>query len=165
MHVRMTSSIAVLALFVAADLRAQEVPVSLLPPLGTEVRAEYLLLGNRAWVDGPLLEGTARGIAVETREGFRREIPGDVLVGLEVSRGRNRGRSLLLGAAAGGAGAALVLGTAFAAFGYDEDASCFLACSRGDAFVLGAAVGLVIGLPAGAFFGLVIAPTRWERVW
>jgi hypothetical protein len=143
---------------------AQGVPVALLPPLGSEVRAEYLLLEERTWVDGPLLDGTERGISVETREGFRREIPADVLLGLEVSRGRSRGRGFLLGAAVGGAGAALLLGTV-AALDYDPDASCFLTCSRGDAFAFGAAVGLVVGVPTGAIMGLIIAPTKWERLW
>jgi hypothetical protein len=132
--------------------------------MGTEVRAEYLLLGERTWVDGPLLEGTERGITVGTREGFRREIPGDALVGLEVSRGRDRGRGFLLGAASGGAGAALLFGT-FIALDFDEDATCMLACTRSQAFTLGAAVGLIIGLPVGALLGAVIAPTRWERIW
>jgi hypothetical protein len=143
----------------------QGVPVALLPPLGSEVRAEYLLLDERTWVDGPLLEGTERGITVATREGVRREIPADVLLGLEVSRGRSRGRGLVRGAAAGGAGAALILGAAFAALAYDEEPSCILACTRSEAFTVGAAIGLIIGLPTGAFFGLVIAPTRWERAW
>jgi len=66
LHGRVALSITVLTLCVAVDARAQEVPLYLLPPLGSAVRVQYRVSGVPTRVEGILVNGTARGIAIET---------------------------------------------------------------------------------------------------
>jgi hypothetical protein len=142
---------------------AQTIPVALLPTPGSQVRAEYRAPRDPVRVEGMLLSGTPTGIMLDT-DGEQREIPADLIVGLEVSNGRSRGRGFLVGLGSGLAIGALAVGI-YTATTYDETDSCFIVCSRGGAFTLGVAVGATIGAPAGGLIGLVAAPRRWERVW
>src|SRR5688572_11417530 len=103
-------SIAAVALCVGIDARAQEVPVYLLPPLGSEVRVEYRVLGAPTRLDGILVDGTPQGIAIETDPGVRRDFSAELLVGLEVSRGRSERHGLATGFVLGGVATAAVGG-------------------------------------------------------
>jgi hypothetical protein len=144
---------------------AQRFSVALLPAPGSRVRAEYRTSTVPVSVEGVLLSGTSAGFSLDTDQG-QREIPADLLMSLQVSDGRSRGRGFLMGLGSGLAIGALVMGV-YTGIAYDDnDASgCFIACSRGEAITLGAVVGAIVGAPTGAVVGLVAAPRRWERVW
>jgi hypothetical protein len=164
MAVRLSAWVAALALLGAGEAAVgQEVPVALLPSPGSQVRAEYRAPTDPVSVEGLFLSGTSRGISLDTDTGPR-EIPGDLLIGLEVSNGRNRGRGLLVGLGSGLVIGALAVGI-YTGATYDESDSCFLVCSRAGAVTLGLATGAAFGAPAGAVIGFAAAPRRWERVW
>jgi hypothetical protein len=142
---------------------AQEFSRALLPAPGARVRAEYRAPTAPVSVEGVLLSSTPTSFSLDTDRG-QREIPADLLVGLEVSNGRNRGRGFLIGMGSGLAIGALAVGL-YTAATYEEDTSCFIICSEGEALTLGLAVGAIVGAPTGGVIGLVAAPRRWQRVW
>jgi hypothetical protein len=151
--------------FLCAPAGAQQFSVGLLPAPGSQVRAEYRAPTVPVSVEGVLRSSTPTSLSLDTDQG-QREIPADLLVSLEVSNGRNRGRGFLMGLGGGLAIGAIGMGLYMAATYDDNDSDgCFIACSRGEAITLGAVVGAVVGAPTGGLIGIVAAPRRWERLW
>ena len=144
---------------------AQGVRTDLLPPLGTEVRA---ILSSRAEVEraqGILVEAGNQGLVLEADRGRHiYRIPAEVLLGLEISLGRNHGRGAFQGLGLGLLGGAILWG-GLMALSANQDANCIYFCSAGSNFLVGAAVGGVIGGGLGLVFGAAIGTHEWRRAW
>jgi len=154
------------ALWASAPVAGQGVRTDLLPPFGTVVRATLSSAGATVTAEGELAEAGSQGLVLEASGGRRvYRIPAEVLLGLEVSRGRDHARGAVQGLAYGALGAGLVLGGLAALAGATDSSPCEYFCSRGSLFLLGAAVGGVLGGGVGLAVGAAVGTARWERVW
>lgn len=149
---------------IAASAAAQGVRTDLLPPLGSVVRATIASAGEEATAEGVLTEAGVDGLVLEADQGRHiYRIPAEVLLGLDVSRGRDHGRGAILGFAFGALGTGLLLGGAMALAGGDG-ADCW-ACSGEERFVVGGALGAALGGSVGLVVGAVIGAADWEPLW
>ena len=159
---RLLPAVALLVL-TAASVRAQSLPVELLPPPGTEVRAVRGTTSGRERIRGFLVSATAAQLVIGTNSGARYEIPASALLGLEVNAGRSQGRGALKGLGFGAASAAVLVGVIAVAGG--QNPGCEVACSPAAAFSLGAVVGALLGAPLGALVGALVGSQQWNRLW
>ena len=153
----------VLLVLMAASAQGQSLPVQLLPPAGTEIRAVRGTALERETVRGFLVSGTAAQLVIGTDSGARYEIPASELLSLEADGGRSAGRGALKGLGFGAIGGAVIVGVVATAGG--QNPGCEIACSGGAAFTLGAVVGALLGAPLGAIVGAIVGSQKWETVW
>lgn len=142
----------------------QGLPVDLLPPIGTEVRARYLTAEGATSFRGRLLAIEEHGIVLENRHGNRVGVSESALVGMDLPLGRKRLEGALRGFAAGGLGGGLLLGMVLLAAGGGESADCWF-CEPEARFLLGFIGGSSIGAPIGVVIGVLAGPERWQRLW
>ena len=161
---RCMSGLAACFALTAASAAAQGVRVDLLPPLGTVVRATLTSAGNEVTAEGALTQAGADGIVLEADEGRHiYRIPAEVLLGLDVSRGRDHGKGAVRGFVFGALGTGLLVGGAAALAG-DGGADCWI-CSPGALFLWGGALGGAVGGAVGFVVGGAIGTGEWEPLW
>ena len=140
------------------SLAAQGIPVELLPPVGSVVRAEYRTLTGTDQVRGELLSFTTDRIVLARGRADRYELSDGSLLGLDVSEGRDHGQGAVLGLGIGALGGALLFGALMGASGSGGDC---MVCSP----TAGAAYGVTVGAPLGFLIGLLVGREQWRVLW
>lgn len=139
----------------------------------THAQIGKLEVGDRVRITAPIvdqkkIEGTVtevdKSVLVLSVKDSSFYISESLILRLETSTGRKRvfGRGVVIGAVTGTILSGMANSLVNNACGVGED--CVLANRSGEAFLTGAAIGLIVGAAIGGAAGFFIKIDRWERV-